>query len=136
ALDRLPSAVYWSGLGAWGIRRFDGSQERYHASVDQLYERRRGGGRAQESAVQRREAGDAAAALLSVVTWHPKLPPIPVGFPEWGTIAPEPGEAQFPQGQIVTTQRDSLLARLVVMNNGADVEFPWEHPRKAAFAPA
>ena len=30
SLKRLPSSVYWSGLGTWGIRRFRGSQEDYH----------------------------------------------------------------------------------------------------------
>jgi len=39
-LKRMPSAIYWSGLGVWGLRRFQGSQQEYHASVDQIYSRR------------------------------------------------------------------------------------------------
>src|SRR5712675_1535949 len=36
-LKRLPSNVYWSGLLAWGIRRFHGSQPQYHQSLDEFY---------------------------------------------------------------------------------------------------
>jgi len=36
-LKRLPSMVYWAGLGAWGIRRFDLSQDDYHRSIGQIY---------------------------------------------------------------------------------------------------
>ncbi len=34
SLRRLPSNIYWQGLGVWGIRVFDGSQDQYHRSVD------------------------------------------------------------------------------------------------------
>ena len=39
-LKRLPSSVYWAGLGTWGIRRYPGSQNDYHRAVDLLYSRR------------------------------------------------------------------------------------------------
>jgi hypothetical protein len=32
-LKRLPSSIYWQGLGAWGIRRFQGSQDHSTNSV-------------------------------------------------------------------------------------------------------
>ena len=34
-LQRLPSSVYWSGLGAWGIRRYRGSQRQYPVDFEQ-----------------------------------------------------------------------------------------------------
>ena len=40
-LKRLPSEVYWGGLGSWGIRRFDASPGRYHRGLDELYRRRK-----------------------------------------------------------------------------------------------
>jgi len=45
ALQRLPSAIYWGGLGVWGIRLFDGSQEQYHRAFDRIHARRRAAGR-------------------------------------------------------------------------------------------
>ena len=36
-LKRLPSDVYWAGLGDWGIRRFNGSINDYFGSLDQIY---------------------------------------------------------------------------------------------------
>lgn len=38
-LKRLPSAVYWQGLGSWGIRLFPGSQDQYHRALERLYKR-------------------------------------------------------------------------------------------------
>jgi hypothetical protein len=37
ALQRLPSSVYWQGLGAWGIRLFPGSIDQYHRSLERFY---------------------------------------------------------------------------------------------------
>ncbi|MDR3405888.1 MAG: DUF6361 family protein [Chthoniobacter sp.] len=36
-LKRLPSSVYWQGLGVWGIRAFPGSQSQYQRSFDRHY---------------------------------------------------------------------------------------------------
>lgn len=41
SLKRLPSSVYWSGLGAWGIRVMDLSQDEYHRRIDQIHEQRK-----------------------------------------------------------------------------------------------
>lgn len=133
-LDRLPSAVYWSGLGTWGILRFDGSQDRYHTGIDDIYQRRKRRDRAQESTARRGEGTD-AIGLLTGVTWHPKLPPVPSGFPESAMIDLDRDEADFLRDQIVTTQPKSLLARLALLDKPTEVEFPWEHPRMGSFSP-
>jgi len=31
SLRRLPSNIYWQGLGVWGIRLFEGSQDQYRS---------------------------------------------------------------------------------------------------------
>src|ERR1044072_3150555 len=36
-LKRLPSNIYWQGLGIWGIRLYPGSQDQYHRSLDSFY---------------------------------------------------------------------------------------------------
>src|SRR5690606_119318 len=36
ALKRLPSNVYWQGMGAWGIRQFPGSQDALHRHFGRL----------------------------------------------------------------------------------------------------
>ncbi|MFQ5740509.1 MAG: DUF6361 family protein [Acidobacteriota bacterium] len=40
SLKRLPSQVYWAGLGIWGIRRFDGTPLQYHWILGTVYRRR------------------------------------------------------------------------------------------------
>ena len=50
-LRQLPSALYWTGLRALGIRRFPGTRDQYHRSLDGHYalcrsRPRSGGGRA------------------------------------------------------------------------------------------
>ena len=39
-LKRLPSSVYWAGLGVWGIRITPFSQDEYHRRIDETYRRR------------------------------------------------------------------------------------------------
>lgn len=131
-LERLPSSVYWAGLGHWGIRRFNGSQEEYHGAIDEIYRRRDEHRRVQQSARGRGE-GDDAVGAQSGATWHPKLPPLPKGFPDEVSIGLTAEEAHFIQDQVTTTQKDSLLVKLFA-RKPADVEFPWEHPHQASFS--
>ena len=39
-VKRLPSSVYWSGLGVWGIRLTPFSQEEYHKRINETYRHR------------------------------------------------------------------------------------------------
>ena len=57
-LKRTASSVYWQGLLQWGIRRFSGSQDGYHRSLDKLYLRRNG--RAESKAEFDGEGSDGA----------------------------------------------------------------------------
>jgi len=130
-LKRLPSSVYWAGLGNWQIRKFDGSQEQYKIAIDDIYERRKNRHRVEEMARRRGEGSDAVGGL-SAVTWHTKLPSPPSDFPETATIGLTQEEAQFIQDQIVTTQPKSLLARIILLPL-TDADYPWQHPSNGRF---
>lgn len=127
ALQRLPSAIYWAGLGAWGIRRFDGSQEEYHRALDSLYARR-------ENASRRRHDDDDLEPQPALETWHARVPGPPKGFPENASFALTPEEAEFLLERITMSQKESLLAHLALRCKPADVAFPWEHPQRAGFS--
>ena len=113
-LKRLPSSVYWAGLGLWQIRRFEGSQEQYNAAIDDIYELRKTRHRVSEMARRRGEGSDATNGV-SAVTWHSKLPAPPPDFPDGVGIALTQDEAHFIQDQIITSQPKSLLARVVMV---------------------
>lgn len=72
-LKRLPSNIYWQGLGVWGIRRFPGPQDQYHRAFD-LFKpgARRGLVNDDGEPVGPRASGN----------WHPGLPPPPPEFPK------------------------------------------------------
>src|SRR5262249_57294076 len=54
-LKRLPSSVYWAGLGSWQIRRFQGSQDQYHAAIERIYSLRSALGQSEDAARRRGE---------------------------------------------------------------------------------
>jgi Family of unknown function (DUF6361) len=133
-LKRLPSSVYWAGLGMWQIRRFQGSQDQYHTAIENIYSLRSTRKRSEESARRRGEGHDAIHEDAAI-TWHPKLPEAPHGFPEEAGIHLLRDEAQFIQDQILTTHPKSLLAQVILLPLPS-VGFPWEHPDLVRFTAA
>jgi hypothetical protein len=131
-LKRLPSSVYWAGLGMWQIRRFQGSQEQYAAAIDDVYEVRRTRHQVNEMSRRRGEGVDMGNGM-SGVTWHSKLPPCPPNFPHGAAVPLTQEEAHFIQDQIITSQPKSLMARIIMLPL-PDVEYPWHHPAIARFA--
>lgn len=120
-LKRLPSSVYWSGLGAWGIRRFPGSQDRYHAALDGIYQRRR----------ERCDRDDDKDLVLDAwtTTWHRGLPDPPEGFPDEADLRLTRQEAEFLEDRsIVETQSGSLLAPLALRGGRLRVDYAWGFP--------
>jgi Family of unknown function (DUF6361) len=129
SLKRLPSSVYWNGLGMWGLRRITWSQDEYHRYINKIYLRR-------DAATARSEKDESPQDRI--VTWHPKLPKPPEGFPDQLvtlTLDLEPEEASFLLDQIQNTQKDSLLAWLAAnpKRDVPDCGFPWEHPEFGSF---
>src|ERR1039457_5426251 len=112
-LKRLPSSVYWSGLLAWGIRRFRGSQPQYYESLDGFYSARRA------------LVDDDRNPVSGVrpATWNPGLPRAPRGFPKGATFDLTAAEAGFLRERILFSHRDSLLAFLVGECERAEVTF-------------
>lgn len=111
-LQRLPSGIYWQGLGAWGIRRFDGAQTDYHRLFDRFVRRTRMSGRADDG--ENHEAvGDA---------WHENLPSSPAGFPEKASLLLTSHEAEYLAERIATSFPRSLLALMVQRNEPFDEE--------------
>ena len=121
-LKRLPSEVYWGGLGAWGIRRFQGSRDQYHRSIDEIRRRRQ---------LQRRDDDGDLQGQTAVITWDPGLPPAPAGFPDEVAIDVTREEALYLRDRIRSSQPGSLLREYVDGLSVAHVELPWLHPHAA-----
>lgn len=118
-LKRFPSSIYWAGLGRWGIRRFAGSQDQYYRSVDALYLRR---------ASRRKRDDNEWAEQTGIDTWHPKLPPSPLTFPDSASFVLREDDAAFLRDRILTSCSGSLLAWLVQHTGDIDSQFPWLMP--------
>lgn len=126
-LKRLPSSVYWNGLGAWGIRRIPLSQDEYHRHIERIYQLR-----TEEHARYDKDGSPSPEAI----TWHPRTPNPPQGFPDnvsqlgFGLTTEEAG---FLLDRILDSQGGSLLAFLARECEPAECQFPWEHPDRASF---
>jgi len=119
-LKRLPSAVYWGGLGTFGIRLFPGAQDQYHRGLDRFY-------REQERASASRQ--DREGERRDRQNWHPHLPAPPSDHPTGASFALRREEAEYLQDRILQRAPGSLLAFLMDRGRLADpVDFPWEHP--------
>jgi hypothetical protein len=122
-LQRLPSNIYWQGLGTWGIRIFPGSQDQYHRSLELLYLRRHA------RHASRREFDSEAEVEADLHTWHAGLPPVPQDFPKGATLALTQSEAEYLRERIISHCSHSLLA--VLVRERIEVEsvgFAWELP--------
>lgn len=118
-LRRLASAVYWQGLGSWGIRRYPGSQDQYHRSLDAFYARVSDARRNDDL-----ELFDAPAA-----NWDPSVPMPPPGFPDEASLEIRPEEREYLRDRVVLEHPDTLLAVLIRRDAGwARVSFAWDIP--------
>jgi hypothetical protein len=133
-VQRLPSSVYWSGLGAWGIRVMSWSQEEYHRRID-LVHMAREERTARLSVTAMRGDDSDFPPTPAAITWHPKLPLAPVGFPDQVNFALTVEEAEFIQERISEAHPHSLLSDLALRGRHAEVDVPWMHPDLASFRP-
>lgn len=123
-LQRLPSSVYWAGLGSWGIRLFPGSTDNLFSSMRHL----------QRSRPWVRESDDSASEAQALKIWTPSLPPRPKNLLEAAAFRLSPDEAQFIIDRLVLHQPHSLLATLARRaGTPADCRFIWEHPNLSHF---
>ena len=121
-LQRLPSSVYWAGLGDLGIRRFQGSLDQYHRSLDEFYL----GRRQIHTSVE-----DGIVEMVKPETnWHEGLPTVPDGFPEGASLYLQEEEAEYLRHQIMVNVPGTLIAFLVDQGEWwEEVSFPWHHPQ-------
>ena len=123
-LQRLPSSVYWAGLGTWGIRLFIGSTDNLFSSLRHLQTRSR----------QVRESKDVTAEAQAFQIWSPSLPCRPRDLLGAVRFRLTSDEAAFIIERLVSAQPRSLLTFLARSGVGsADCANVWEHPHLADF---
>ena len=124
-LQRLPSNIYWQGLGTLGIRFFSGSQEQYHRYLDTFY--------SSHERNQRNDDGEPVDGRISS-NWHAGLPQSAGDVSENASLKLTVREAEYLYDRIMARVPGTLLAFLV--DRGKDqvpVEFPWEHAQFGEF---
>ena len=126
-LQRLPSSVYWAGLGSWGIRTFDTSQDQYHSRIDQVYLRRSIQSNQSKDNLQRGDGSDVALAA-ETFTWHPNIPAPPQDLFDQANFLLSLEEATFLRERITLSHPDSFLAWLVGDPKPINIASPWQHP--------
>ena len=116
-LKRMPSDVYWGGLGSWGLRRLD-------LSIAEYGQRAAAIGRLRP---ERDDDGEATRRAASM--WAP-LPQPPDDFLKSNiTFDLDPEEAQVLVDHIRRHHPGTLLAVLCGMPSAAkDADYPWKLP--------
>lgn len=132
-LKRLPSSVYWAGLGVWGIRLTTFSQDEYQRRIDETYRRRNALNIVEKDAKARGDDID-VEQRMAVLNWHPRLPTPPYNFPSKAQFALSREDAEFIRDCIQWTCPQSLLAFLALHCEPADSVAPWEHPDYSSFS--
>lgn len=132
-LKRLPSSVYWAGLGTWGIRRIPFSQDEYHRRINEIYSYRKASKASAGAAKGRGDDLDCVQGLAGP-TWHPKLPAQPEGFPLNVDLSLTREEAEFIRDRIQTSRPESLLCFLSLHCKPVETDVPWEHPDASKFS--
>ncbi len=121
-LKRLPSNIYWYGMGSWGIRKAEASQDQYHRILATAGAPLR---------IEGRNKIDGGDELRSVHNWHPALHSLrPDEFPQKASFTLTADESEFLKERIKGKggRNASMLAVLADSDkNWDDVDFAWEH---------
>jgi hypothetical protein len=125
-VQRLPSSVYWSGLGTYGLRQFHGSIEDYHRSLDGFHRRLRR---------HHRGEGDELHERLPT-NWHPSLPQPPDDLFDETSFDLTAEEATFLRERIIFSRPESLFAHLLAKPPTSVLPpTPWDHPAAVNLPP-
>ena len=119
-IQRVPSSIYWAGLGAWGIRLYPGSRETYLAGIPALRRHRRSEG----------EEGEPAGAAGN---WHPAIPQEPDGLLDRASFRLTEAESGFIRDRLLGSASGALLTWLSQQASAADCDAIWEHPLLGSF---
>jgi len=131
-IKQLPSSVYWTALGSWGIRNGAESRQQYFAHADSRHSSRAKG--------RRRDDGEAYDGDATEAVWHGgALKLRPPAFPVGCDLQLSAEEAKFLLERWTTTQRNSLLTWLALDSRNRKVvpqsDSIWTHPLFAEFPP-
>lgn len=118
-LLRLPSVIYWGGLGDYRIRLFSSSIGDYYRSLDGYQRQVRRSLRAESEELYER----------GIPNWDPRLPDPPEDLFGQTTIGLAKREAAYLLERITTAQPGSMLA-LVARGERlrGEIPFPWDYP--------
>ncbi|MBA7696636.1 hypothetical protein ES703_105286 [subsurface metagenome] len=118
SLKILPSYMYWSGLGKWGIRRFNGSLDQYFRSLDNFY-----------SYGESRILSDDKEPITDIrVNWDPNIIKLPKDFPKGASLELSYKEAGYLHDRILASCPESLLAFLVDRTEPTqNIPYIWYH---------
>lgn len=125
-LQRFPSSIYWSGLGALQIRLFDGSQREFHRTLSRacrftplVMTGSDGRSKEQEDFVSNGNRPN----------WNPGLPKPPGGFLDNISFKITLEEAEYLRERVIQTHRKSLFAEFLLdPQESLEEEFLWDHP--------
>jgi hypothetical protein len=122
-LKRLPSNIYWYGLGSWGIRKFRGSQPDYHAEFTV----------SSRATLKTDDGKDVSAHYFD---WDVHLPPTPPSFPGKASFKLTVEEAEYLADRICQSHPQSLLTHLMRLRKPLHGEvYAWTHPDLHEFPP-
>ncbi|MEX0887110.1 MAG: DUF6361 family protein [Phycisphaeraceae bacterium] len=116
-VQRLPSNVYWNGLGVWGVRLYPGSEAAYYQSLDGFHGR------------QRMAEADADVDVQTT-NWDPALPAPPEGWLNATALELTEAEADYLVDRVRRRAGQTLLHELIERGVYVDdaVRFAWDHP--------
>lgn len=118
ALKRLPSTIYWQGLGVLGIRRYQGSRENYHRALDAFHKK---------GDVIRGDDGHVISGG-NLRRWDPALPQPPRDWLSETTLQLTEEEANYLRERVMQAAPHSLFAFLVDHPfDASQPMFPWDH---------
>lgn len=119
-VQRLPTNVYWNGLGIWGIRLYPGSEVAYYQSLDGFYDRQR---------TNRGSTDGEPGKEAELTNWDPALPAPPTDLSDEMGFALTEAEADYLVDRIRRRAPDSLLRELIDRQAmvSRKVSFPWDH---------
>ena len=117
-LQRLPSNIYWVGLGSWGIRLFQGTQPQYFRYLPFFYKSHR-----------RNPQEDENESIENVrENWHMGIPNPPEELLTRVDFNLTKEEANYLSEMIIYHYRNSLLAKLIASNITPTTRFFWQEP--------
>ncbi len=129
-LKRMPSSIYWQGLGTWGIRTYLGSQSQYHRSLDRYYiQRSRYAERVSERDLEHND--------LVAENWRGGIVKPPQDFPDICSLSLRRIEAEYLADRLRLSPAcsESLLPILTTETKVENVAFVWQHPVMASLPP-